>query len=153
MVKGLIKKKISKKQIPLADFKQVVCQRNSFFYVFFLADPTKVNANFIKLSNNLDDKDTTILIKNNRKIKKTALYQQFRPNNRTCIPKPKWFGIFTTHKPAKDKEFGGLTPPKPLRHEYILSLPFQVSGQAETYSHIGIIGFCRIARCNGSPFG
>ncbi len=35
------------------------------------------------------------------------------------MPKPKWFGIFTTRKRAKDREFGRLTPPKPLRHEYI----------------------------------
>jgi len=43
-----------------------------FFYVFFVADPTKVNANFIKLSNNLDDKDTIIPTKNKRKIKKDS---------------------------------------------------------------------------------
>ncbi|GEM_PF-3352123 len=35
------------------------------------------------------------------------------------VLKSKWFGTFTTHKGAKDREFGRLMPPKPLCHEYI----------------------------------
>ncbi len=35
------------------------------------------------------------------------------------MPKPKWFGIFTTRKRAKVREFERLTPPKTLRHEYM----------------------------------
>ncbi len=46
------------------------------------------------------------------------------------IPKPKWFGIFTTHKGAKDREFGRLTPPKPLCQEYISPINPQLQIEA-----------------------
>ena len=36
------------------------------------------------------------------------------------MPKPKWFGILISPKPAKVGELGVLTPPKPLLSEHKL---------------------------------
>jgi len=45
-------------------------------------------------------------------------HQNLGKRQKVDIPKPKWFGTFTTPKPAKVGEFGILTHPKTLRHEH-----------------------------------